>query len=210
MSGILGLNKLGAFVLGRTSALSLITDRTAADVERAQYLNDLWVAGEFLGTDEEYVEWFSDLKGAYNAGDLNRVESAAAYLASVLQGLPVELREYAANLDVAWDTFYDVPYNPGEYSLSTKTNWEENEIQTPQDMARYLENVKKLRSALDYATDALPTSMNNLRFQGANAIEKALLGLETAIAELRAATEENITLTAAAWFYSGEIYAGEV
>lgn len=210
MSGILGQDALGAFTLGVGSTLNLIYDRTAADAERAQYLNDLWVGGVFLGTAEELAEWFTDLKGAYNAGDLNRVEGAVVYLSSALRTLPEELKDYAASLGVAWDSFFDVPYTPGDYHLTTKTDWAENGIQTPTDMARYLANVRKLRGALDYETDALPGTMENLRFQGANAIEKALAGLETAIAALEAATKTDIDNTAAAWFYSGEIYAGEV
>ena len=191
-------------------SLNLIYDRTAADVERAQYLNDLWLGGVFLGTAEELAEWFTDLKGAYHAGDLNRVEGAVAYLSQLLRELPQELKDYAAALGVAWDAFFDVPYTPGDYYLTTKTDWVENGIQTPADMARYLANVRKLRGALGYETDALPGTMENLRFQGANAIEKALAGLESAIAALEAATKTDIDNTAAAWFYSGEICAGEV
>lgn len=210
MSGILGQDALGAFTLGVGSTLNLIYDRTAADVERAQYLNDLWACGVFLGTAEELAEWFTDLKGAYNAGDLNRVEGAVAYLSQLLRELPQELKDYAAALGVAWDAFFNVPYTPGDYHLTTKTEWNENGIQTPADMARYLANVRKLRGALDYETDALPSTMENLRFQGANAIEKALVGLENAIAALETATKTDIDNTAAAWFYSGELYSGEV
>ncbi len=210
MSGILGQDRLGAFVLGQAGGFALITDRTAADVERAIYLSELWSDGGFLGTAEELAEWHTNLKGAYNASDLNRVENAVAHLARLLRELPLQLQEYAASLGVAWDMFFDVPYEANEYNFAVKTNWAKASIPSPEDMARYLANVAKLRSALAYNTDSLPTTMDNLRWQGANAIEKALEGLNTAINKLRAATTENIDLTAAAWFYSGEIYAGEV
>lgn len=210
MSGILGLNKLGAFVLGRTSALSLITDRTAADVERAQYLNDLWVAGEFLGTDEEYVEWFSDMKGAYNASDLNRVESAVEYLAKVLRELAAGLKEYAAEKDVGWDVIFAPPFDPANINPETKTDWTEKDLPTPEDMERYLNNVELLRTALAFDTDELPASMDNLSIQGANAIERALKNLDSAIILFRVDMQILIDNTAASWFYSGEIYTGEV
>lgn len=66
---------------------NLIFDRTQADVDRAAYLSRLWVDGTFTGTTAELAEWASDLKGAYNASDLNRVCAAVDYLTGVLTGL---------------------------------------------------------------------------------------------------------------------------
>ena len=64
----------------------LITDRTAEDVERVRYLASLWdpVRREWTGTAEEWAEWESGPKGAYNAKDLNRVTLAASYLLTKL------------------------------------------------------------------------------------------------------------------------------
>lgn len=64
----------------------LITDRTAADVERAQYLAGLWgpAPGQWRGTAVELAEWEAGLKGAYNAADLNRVTLAASYVLTKL------------------------------------------------------------------------------------------------------------------------------
>ena len=77
-------------------------------------------------------------------------------------------------------------------------------------MAQNKKNVKTLRSALDYATSDLPRSINNLTIGGANAIEKALKGLDEAISSFDAKTKVNLDNTASAWIYSGEIYASEV
>ena len=63
---------------------NLIFDRTQADVDRAKYLASLWQNGTFTGTTEELAEWASELKGAYNASDLNRVLSAVEYLTDML------------------------------------------------------------------------------------------------------------------------------
>lgn len=67
----------------------LITDRTAADVERARYLNSLWdpSARKWRGTPEELAEWKAGPKGTYNAADLNRVTLAANYLLTRLAEL---------------------------------------------------------------------------------------------------------------------------
>ena len=186
---------------------TLITDRTQPDEERVE---ELAAKGYDAMSDAEKAEWDGEMKGAYDASDLNRVESAVAYLAELLVLLPIELKEYAASKGVAFDAFFDVPYDAAAYDLTTKTDWTELDSPTPEQMARYLENVKALRSALDYATSDLPGSMDNLTIDGANAIEKALNGLYAAISEFDEKTKVNLDNTASVWIYSGEIYASEV
>ena len=66
---------------------NLIFDRTQADVGRAAYLSGLWQNGTFTGTTAELAEWATDLKGAYNATDLNRVIAAMDYLNEYFLGL---------------------------------------------------------------------------------------------------------------------------
>ena len=194
-------------IRGTDPVLDLITDRTAEDVAAAVEL----AAMDYKNmTDEQKRLWHSSLKGAYNAGDLNRVETAVEYLADILRSLPAELREHAAALSVAWDKFFSVPYDAGVITPSVKTDWLVTDIQTPEDMERYLANVKLLREVLSYSSDTLPASMENLRWQYANAIEKALVNLDAAIIALRANKKMYIENTAAAWFRSGEIFSGEV
>lgn len=185
----------------------LITDRAQTDADRVAAL--ALMDYESM-TDSERAEWNSDLKGAYNASDLNRVESAVAYLAEALRVLPIELREYAENFDVGWDKYFDVPYGSDAYSVTTKENWTIKDVPTPADMERYLANVVKLRNALKFASDALPQTMNDLRWQGANAIESALKNLDAAIVLFKENTQIMIVNTAGAWAYSGEVFMGEV
>ena len=186
---------------------TLITDRTQSDVDR---VDELASKGYDSMSSSEKAEWDEGMKGTYNASDLNRVETAVAYLAELLLALPDELKEYAASKGVAFDAFFDVPYDKQSYYLTTKTDWSQLDIPTPEQMARYLENVKALRSALDYATSDLPGSMDNLTIESANAIEKALNGLYVAISEFDAKTKVNLDNTASVWIYSGEIYSGEI
>ncbi len=185
----------------------LVTDRTSTDAERVRALK---AKGYAALTPAERAEYMNAPKGGYNYQDRNRVESAVKLLSDTLRGLPTELRDYAASLGVAWDAFFEVPYDPSRYSLDTRTDWTDADIPTSAELARYLNNVKALRSALAYDTDALPDTMARLTVDGANAIEKALAGLDAAIDALRAATERDIDLTAASWWYSGEIFSGEV
>lgn len=51
---------------------TLVTDRTAADVARVKALA---AKGWAAMTADEQAEWLTDMKGAYNAGDLNRVSA---------------------------------------------------------------------------------------------------------------------------------------
>ena len=88
--------------------------------------------------------------GAYNASDLNRVESTVAELAPKF-GL----------------------------TLTTKTDWTYKSQFVGNDEYRYLNNVKSIRSAA-LAIDptlvfpALPSSMSKMTYEDANNIEKTL------------------------------------
>lgn len=69
---------------------TLITDRTQADVNRASALN---AKGYDNMTAAEKAEWDSNLKGSYNASDLNRVGEACDYVAN-------RLHQYGYAVDV--------------------------------------------------------------------------------------------------------------
>lgn len=51
-------------------------------MDRVNFLRKKWFAGTITPT--EMTEWFSDLKGAYNASDLNRVGAAMEYISQRL------------------------------------------------------------------------------------------------------------------------------
>lgn len=155
--------------------LNLITNRTQADVDQVATLSARVSAG--TATESEKAEWTSDLKGAYNASDLNRVGAAVAYVAGRLNGYG-----------------YAVTVNP-------RQDWTGSDIPTAGQMAGYLRDVATLRGAIAVmaSTPPTPDSANNLTWQEANNIEQILLDVD-----------ELLTRMAAAWFYSGELYAGEV
>ena len=155
--------------------LNLITDRTQADVERVAYLTGK-VSAE-TATAAEQTEWASDLKGAYNVSDLNRVGASVAYVAGRLTGYG-----YAVSVDPRQD-------------------WQMTDIPTPESMTAYLADVAALRAALTVSADTpeVPEDMERLTWQEANDIEKILVDVD-----------ELLTRMTAAWFYSGELYAGEV
>lgn len=155
--------------------MQLITDRVQADVDRVAQLAGRVSAG--TATAAELAEWQSDLKGAYNASDLNRVGAAVAYVAGRLNGYG-----------------YTVTVNP-------KQDWTGSDIPTAGQMAAYLRDVATLRGSIAVmaSTPPTPDSASGLTWREANDIERILLDVD-----------ELLTLMAAAWFYSGDLYAGEV
>lgn len=106
--------------------MEFITDRTGSDV--------------LMGNE----------RGYYGYQDLNRVESAVAYISASV-GL----------------------------SLSTKTTWKLGDLIFRTDMDRYMQNLYSVRdrcAQLDkqYIEKPLPGSMEDLTWEGANNIEKML------------------------------------
>lgn len=155
--------------------MQLITDRVQADVDRVATLTARVSAG--TATAAELAEWQSDLKGAYNASDLNRVGAAVAYVSGRLNGYG-----YAV-------------------TVSPKQDWTLSDIPTVGQMATYLRDVATLRGAIAVPdrTPPTPDSASGLTWREANNIEQILLDVD-----------ELLTRMAAAWFYSGDLYAGEV
>lgn len=151
----------------------LITDRTEADVEKVRTLAN---KGSKTWTAAERAEWLNGLKGSYNASDLNRVGSAVDYVAQRLKSCGVTVK------------------------VAPKTDWQEIDIPSKQDMDSYLADIVTLRGALSLWSNApqAPVSMQKLTWEEANAIESILL-----------AVDETITRMSQAWFYSGDLYAGE-
>ncbi len=187
---------------------SLITDRTQADVERVRTLS---AKGWASMTDEERAEWAAGMKGAYNVTDLNRVESAVEYLAGLLVDLPDEIKQYAADMAVAWDKFFDVPYDAEKYGqMNTKTDWAMPDLPSLSDMGRYLGNVGLVRDALTADYPDLVDTMENLTHTRANDIEQILCVAYAAYVAKRAKMLSQVDNTKAAFYYSGEIFGGEV
>jgi flagellar basal body P-ring protein FlgI len=93
----------------------------------------------------------------------------------------------------------------GEYgfnlNLTIKTDWTSADNITESNIEAYRQNVATIRSAITVTNDTpeTPSTMRFLTARRANDIEKILQAVEVLL--------DNIS---AAWFYSGEIYSGEV
>lgn len=88
---------------------------------------------------------------------------------------------------------YDCP-------VSVKKDWSESDTPTASQMEAYRADIVTLRGmiAMLAETPETPGTMERLTYKGANAIEQILSDLDFLITNM-----------AQAWFYSGEIYAGE-
>lgn len=85
--------------------------------------------------------------------------------------------------------------------IDPKTNWTMTDKPQKSQMDQYVHDIAALRQAVSvYAsTPGAPASAEKLTHREANDIEKILADLN-----------EIITKMAAAWYYSGDLYAGEV
>lgn len=88
-----------------------------------------------------------------------------------------------------------------DVKVSPRTNWEWTDPATPTEAQRYLSNLRKLRTALVLfqTTPPVPGGARPFNVQEANDIEKILLDVE-----------DMVQRTIASYFYSGDLYAGEV
>lgn len=89
----------------------------------------------------------------------------------------------------------------GTCVVNPKTDWTMQDIPTEVQMAAYLSDLAVIRAA--YAalpdTPTVPSSMERMGYGAANDIERILQDVDTLL-----------TNASAAWFYSGDLYGGEV
>lgn len=140
----------------KTIIVTLVTDRTQADVERVRKLAAKGFAG--MTTDEQ-AEWLAGMKGAYNASDLNRVGTALNYLAGRLASI--------CGRSITW---------------TAKTDWAVTDIATASQAAEYRQQIQGVRDALTYPADTPDApALSRLTYASANDIERILKLCETLI-----------------------------
>lgn len=133
----------------KTIIVTLVTDRTQADVERVR---ELAAKGFAAMTAAERAEWLTGMKGAYNASDLNRVGTALNYLAGRLGPICGKI--------ITW---------------TAKTDWAVTDIITASQAAEYRRQIQNIRDALAYpaGTPDAP-QLARLTYTDANDIERIL------------------------------------
>jgi hypothetical protein len=189
------------------SVADLITDRTSSDVTYAKQIFEK--IKNNTATKEETALFMGGLKGAYNAVDLNRVESAVAYITELLLRLPEELRAHAEEYGVSMAKIFNVPYDAKDLTIESKTDWSVSDFFDYPNQKRYINNVQLLSKTLNDEERPLPKNFSKFNYKSANEIERLLVDLDKNIKEARADKKKKIENTASAWFFSGDLYGGE-
>lgn len=128
--------------------LSLITDRTQADVDGVIAALSRIEAGRGTPAD---VLLLSDNKGSYNYTDLNRVAGAVLYVAEELEA------------------------NGYSVTVTAKQGWAETDIPTQADIDQYLADIAEIRSALPVPANIPKAPTMPLDYRKANDIESILI-----------------------------------
>lgn len=86
-------------------------------------------------------------------------------------------------------------------SIDPKLDWTSGDWPTPETMGTYLADLEELRSkfAMMQTTPTVPEDMEQLTYTEANNIEKILESIDILL-----------TRASQAWFYSGDLFSGEV
>ena len=192
------------------NGVEMITDRSASDV---LLVKNLIKKGFQNMTEAEKNSFLSGLKGAYNYSDVNRVETAIKYFVDTMLQIYEQNIQLAKELGVDWAEIYDVPYNPEDYkNIVIKNDWQINDLFTKTDRADFLNKIVHVLSAIiDIpANGEFPTSFDGFDYKKANIIEKSMEDFNVALIDLKIDKENLIIGTAKAWYYSGDLYGGEI
>jgi hypothetical protein len=190
------------------NGIELIIDRSNSDVEIAKAL----IKKGFQNmTNQEKQSFLEGLKGAYNYTDFNRVETCVDYLVKKLYDTAIEIEQYAENLGVYLELVLSAGYDKSKYEngVTTKKNWDVDDLIVGTERQRYINNILFVVDGFqDLST--LPKTMSGMTFSEANEIEKALGNLNIYLIKLKEVKENLIMNTSKAWFYSNDLYGGEI
>ena len=183
---------------------TLVTNRTQADVLRLQELTEKGIENM---TSEELAEWRGhDVGYLLDANEDFLIDSSGAILLVVTKPGTGHKGAYnAADLNRVGAAVAYVSGRLLECGTSVdvlpKQDWSESDTPTSSQMERYRSDVAALRDALAAmpTTPQVPATMEGLTWSGANAIEKILQDTDILITNLKAS-----------WFFSSDLFSGEV
>lgn len=150
-----------------------------------------------------------DNADTYETTDLNRVGKFCEDIAITALDEVRTIDNMRHALGVSKSKYTRADYSVPE--IDAKTDFAVTDTYTVEQMQRYLLNVQNTVDSFPPAEKAeLPSSMRGLTAQGANAIEKNLIGCAENLVDRANATERNITNTADAFTFGGEMVAGGI
>lgn len=190
------------------NGIDMITDRTILDVNNVL---TLFKKGYQNMTDEEKSQFMTGLKGAYNYTDLNRVEWAVSYISDQLCDVSDELDRVSDETYVDRPQSMKLPYNKKDYTdINTKTSWTHESELTKSERERYISNVFKVIKPFFGEPNDMPNTLDSLNYNGANKIEEYLDKVLPLLYNIRDEYEKYMYSMADSWFYSNELYGGDI
>lgn len=177
-------------------ALTIInTLGTASETQFTLYYG-LHLVTDRVQTDVVYVQ---SLAKKIQSGTATE-EDLVAWNASTLKGSynASDLNRVGAAMQYLADRLEEFGY---AVIVGPKLDWKEGEWPTPRAMEKYLADLSELRSKFTQmqSTPKVPEDMEKLTYTEANNIEKILESIDILL-----------TRSAQAWFYSGDLFSGEV
>lgn len=160
---------------------------------------------EFV-TDRQLSDVGVNPKGSYNISDFSRVNTNVKNIVESVENVETEIQNKMTEKGVAWDDVYKFPYN-AEISVVEMPEYTYNSIPTTQEWTDYVGNVQVLADNFSVEHN-LPTTLNNLNVDGANAIEKALENVYNVFNEAKDNVFSKIERTV--WEYTGDYYGGDM
>lgn len=145
----------------------------------------------------------------YESADLNRVGAMCAAIAAAAEAEIASLAAMRTQYGTA-DSGYTLPDFTAP-TVTAKTDFAATDTYTIEQMQQYLLNVRNIVALFPPAEyQELPADMRFLLSAFANAIEWDLKQCAENLKSRAGQTETNIKNTAAAFAYSGEIFAGGI
>lgn len=178
----------------------LVIDRTQDDVDAVKALLESNIP------EDQKIELLSDMKGAYNASDMNRVEEAVEFVAAVLTAVNENIKAEMARLGVASDGIFmsDINVPP----MTIKKDWTIDDIVDESSGKRYIDNIKAVVRQIAIAVK-IPDTIDRLTFGDANIIEAALREEYDAALIEESSAIRKVNYAAEAFVYSDEFSLGE-
>lgn len=178
--------------------LTLISDAgTTSTADFTLYYGILNLITDRTQADVDRVKY---LNGLWVGGEWTGTDEELSAWESGLKGAynATDLNRVGAAVDYLAGRFAAFGYDA---DVSPKRDWTTGDIPCSADMVKYLAEVERLRSRFSVmsTTPETPEDMEQLTYTEANNIEQILVDLDFLLT--------NITQ---AWFYSGDLYSGEI
>lgn len=177
-------------------ALTIINTVGAATETEFTLYYGLHLVTDRVQSDVDYVRALAAKirLGTATSGEL------AEWNAAELRGCynHTDLNRVGAAMQYVADRFVSFGY---DVKITPKVDWMEGGVPTTPDLDLYLANLSSLRSviAVMQTTPSVPAGMDRLTYVEANNIEKILEDIDLLL-----------TNSAQVWYYSGDVFSGEV